>query len=124
MTREEDLLRFEKLWDQAFISNDYEQISRFMSEDWVIVGTSGGITDRESFLQWIRSGEVEHTRMDSDETRIKVYGNTGVVISKGTSAGNFKGVPFELYEWSMSIFLHDGKSWVCVATMLTDAKPK
>lgn len=41
MTREEDLLRFEELWDQAFITNDYGQISRFMSEDWVIVGTSG-----------------------------------------------------------------------------------
>lgn len=124
MTREEELLEFGESWDQAFVSNDYKQISTFMSDDWVIVGTSGGITSKETFLEWIKSGEVLHTRMDSEETRIKVYGNTGIVISKGTSAGNYKGVPFSLYEWSMSVFLHDGKKWICVATMLTNAKPE
>jgi ketosteroid isomerase-like protein len=123
MTLEEELLKFVTQWDKAMVSNDVEEIGKFMSEDWVIVGTAGGVTDRSSFLEWIRSGDVVHTRMDADETRIKVYGNTGVVITRGTSAGNYSGEPFSLYEWSLNVFIYDGKNWLCVATMLTDAKP-
>ncbi|MFN0158088.1 MAG: nuclear transport factor 2 family protein [Bacteroidota bacterium] len=62
--------------------------------------------------------------MDSDEIRIKIYGNTGVVTSRGTSAGKYKGNPFELYEWSSSVFIRTQEKWICVLTMLTTATKK
>ena len=60
--------------------------------------------------------------MDSDETSIKFYEDTGIVTSRGTSAGNYKGQSFELYEWSTSIFIRKNGQWLCVHTMLTPAK--
>ena len=121
MGTEEDLILFGKQWDEAMVKNNADEIASFMSDDWVIVGTEGGITSKASFLQFIESGDLTHSRMDADESRVRIYGDTGVVISRGTSAGNYKGQPFSLYEWSTSIFIYKQGKWSCVLTMLTPA---
>jgi ketosteroid isomerase-like protein len=118
---EQDLINFANQWDEAMVTNDAERISTYMSDDWVIVG-SDGIKSKSVFLEWIRSGTVTHNRMDSDEVNVKIYGNTGIIISRGTSAGTYNGQPFSLYEWSTSIFLKNEGKWLCVLTMLTIAK--
>ncbi|NEU09178.1 alpha/beta fold hydrolase [Flavihumibacter sp. R14] len=121
MKPEAELLLFGQQWDRAMEANDAAIIGEFMSDDWVIVGTEGGITSKADFLEAISSGDLTHNRMDSDETRIKVYDNTAVVTSRGTSAGEYKGQPFHLYEWSTSMFIKQGEKWSCVLTMLTPA---
>ena len=122
MDLKQSLIHFGSRWDEAFVSNDPEKISEFMSDDWTIIGTEGGITSKKSFMQSITSGDVIHTRMDSDKTVVNIYENTGIVTSRGTSAGYFKGQPFELYEWSTSVFIRSNDSWSCVVTMLTPAR--
>lgn len=121
MNSKETLIQFVQEWDSAMVSNNVEVIGRFMSDDWIIVGTEGGITTKSEFLDSIRSGEVWHNRMDNDFTQTRVYGDTGVVTARGTSAGKFKGQEFSLYEWSTSVFVYRNNSWSCVHTMLTAA---
>jgi ketosteroid isomerase-like protein len=121
MTTEEELLQFSKDWDKAMVSNDVAEIGKFMSDDWVIIGTEGGITSKASFLEWIRSGDVSHHTMDSDEVRVRVYGHAGMITARGTSAGKYKGTDFTLYEWSTSVFIRKGEQWLCELTMLTPA---
>ena len=121
MSAEDELLQLGKEWDEAMIGNNPDEIGKFMSDDWVIVG-SEGMTTKFEFLKSIRSGDLTHSRMDSDETSIKVHGRMAVVISRGTSAGKYKGQPFDLYEWSSSVFIFRDKQWICVHTMLTPAR--
>lgn len=118
---EEELIEFGKLWDKAIVSHDAVQIAKFMSQDWVITG-SDGITPKSVFLELIINGTLTHNRMDADESNVRIYAQTGIVISRGTSAGTFKGQPFEFYEWSTSIFIWEEGKWLCVSTMITPAK--
>src|SRR5688572_14156410 len=104
MNTEEELLSIGRAWDEAMVSNQVDEIEKFMSDDWVIVGTEGGITSKKSFLENIHSGILTHSRMDSEESHIKVYGDAAIVISRGTSAGKYSGQPFHFYEWSTSVF--------------------
>ncbi len=90
MTIEEELLQFGSAWDKAMVSNNADEIGKFMSDDWIIVGTEGGITTKSDFLLIIESGHLTHNRMDSDETHVKVYGKAAIVTSRGTSAGKYK----------------------------------
>lgn len=115
---EQELQEFTKRWDEAMVTNDADEIAKFMSDDWVIIG-SDGITNKSTFLGWISSGSVTHNRMDSDELKIKLYGDTGIVISRGTSAGTYDGNDFSLYEWSTSVLRKNNGTWLCVLTMLT-----
>ena len=98
-TEKQELLEFSKRWDEAMVSNDADEIAKFMSEDWKIVG-SDGITSKSSFLQFISSG---------------------IFVSRGTSAGTYNGENFSFYEWSTSIFIKAEGTWRCVLTMLTPA---
>jgi hypothetical protein len=62
--------------------------------------------------------------MDSDEISIRLYENMAFAVSRGTSAGNYNGESFSLYEWSTSIFLKTERQWLCVLTMVTPANDK
>ena len=114
------LLDFSKHWDEAMIGNDANKIAEFMSDDWKIISTDG-ITSRASFLEFISSGVLTHNRMDSDETDVSIYGNTGILVSRGTSAGTYRGENFSFYEWSTSFFIRTESNWLCVLTMITPA---
>jgi hypothetical protein len=118
----EELMVLCRQWDKAIESNDALEIGKFMSSEWVIVGTEGGITDKSSFLGFVQSGILFHSRMDFEDIKVDVYQNTGIVISKGTSAGTYRGEDFSYYEWSTSVFIKKDRSWLCVLTMLTPAK--
>ncbi len=122
MGTKDELIQFGKHWDQAIENNDVNEISKFMASDWVIVGTDGGITSKSSFLDWISSGDLVHNRMDFEDIRVQLYENTGVVTSRGTSGGTYKGQPFSFYEWTTSVYILENGKWRCVLTMLTPAK--
>jgi ketosteroid isomerase-like protein len=117
-TEQDELINCVQRWDEAMVTNNSDEIAQFMSEDWVIVG-SDGITSKHDFLESISSGMVTHHTMNSDEMNIRMYGDTGIVISRGTSAGTYKGNEFSLYEWSTNVFRKVDGSWFCVLTMLT-----
>lgn len=109
-------------WDRTIEGNDATEIGKFMSDSWVIVGTGGGITSKPHFLDFIKSGDLYHTRMDFEDIKVDLHDNTGIVISRGTSSGTYKGEAFSYYEWSTSIFIERQGSWLCVLTMLTPAQ--
>lgn len=118
---ENELLNFSLAWDKAIADNDVDEMRSFMSEDWVCVATDGGITRLDDFISGIANGDLVHTEMSTEESRVRVYGNSGVVTGKGYSKGLYKGKPFSVYEWSTSFFVFNGERWKCVLTMLTEA---
>jgi len=117
-----ELLQFGRDWDEAIAANDVERMSSYMDESWVIVG-SGGITSKENFLASVRNGDLHHTKMDFEDVRVEVYGDTGIVTSKGVSAGNYKGHFFSSNEWTTSVYINKNGRWTCVLTMLTAVGP-
>ena len=116
-----ELVKFSDEWDKAMLENDVNRIGSFMADDWVIVATEGGITSKTAFLQYIKPGGLLHDKMDFKNIKVVIYGDTGVVVARGTSAGSFKEEAFSYHEWSTSIYRRNGNSWLCVLTMLTPA---
>src|SRR6187402_1182513 len=110
----EELTRLGKQWDNAIQHNDVLKMGKFMAADWVILGTEGGITSKPDFLDYIRSGDLVHNKMDFEDIRVEVYENTGVVTSRGTSSGTYKGEPFSYYEWSTNVYVKNYGRWMCV----------
>jgi ketosteroid isomerase-like protein len=116
-----ELVQFSEDWDRAMMENDVNRIGSFMADDWVIVATEGGITSKTAFLQYIKPGGLLHDKMAFENFKVEIYGDTGVVVARGTSAGTFKEDAFSYYEWSTSIYRKTGNGWRCVLTMLTPA---
>jgi ketosteroid isomerase-like protein len=116
---EEEVLRVEKGFVDAIARNDPEGIERFVADDWIIINADGGIIDKERFLGVVNSGALTHEMMESDDVRIRVYGDSAVVSALTRSKGKFMGQEFSMRERSTDVFVRLEGHWRCVLTQLT-----
>jgi ketosteroid isomerase-like protein len=113
-----ELTKLLKDWGQAIISNDAEQIGRFATDDWVIVGETG-LFERGQFLAAIEAGDLTHEAFEVDVARVRTYGDTAVVTAHVTNNGTWQGQPFTADEWSTDVYVKQGNGWLCAHTQLT-----
>jgi ketosteroid isomerase-like protein len=116
---EAELIAVAQEWDRAMVRNDAEEIGRYMGDDWILVGSDGSMSDKATFLGLVRSGALTHDVMESRDFRIRVYGNTAVLLARGVSGGKYQGQAFREVERSSNVFVKQGGRWRCVLTHLS-----
>lgn len=116
---EEEVLKVEKGFADAIAKNDSESIERFVTDDWIIINSDGGIIEKERFLEVIKSGALTHEVMQSDDIRVRVYGDSAVVSALTRSKGKFMEQEFTTHERSTDVFVRRDGQWRCVLTQLT-----
>ncbi len=116
---EEELLKLEEQFAEAIIKNDPGAIERLVADDWIIINADGGIIDKERFLGVIKSGTLTHEMMESDNMRVRVYGDSAVVTALTRTKGKFMGQEFSTHERATDFFVRFNGQWRCVLTQLT-----
>ena len=106
-------------WDRAMVSNDADAIGGFMADDWIIIGADGDTTDKATFLEQIRSGNLMHDTMTTSDIRVRRYGNVAILLATGVSAGTIDGQHFHEHERQSNVFLRTDEYWRCVLTHLS-----
>lgn len=116
---EEELIALANAWDRAMVQNDTDAIGRYMADDWTIVGPDGSMSDKARFLGLVKSGALTHDVMQSEDFRIRVYGDTAVLLARGVSGGAYMGHAFREEELSSNVFVKQQGLWKCVLTHLS-----
>ena len=119
MTAEEELLKLEKEFAEAIVRNDFESIGRLVTDDWIIIDPKGEIVDRTRFFEVIKSGALTHDTMESEDFRVRVYGDSAVVTAITSTKGKFMGQEFSTQERATDVFVKRDGRWQCVLTHLT-----
>lgn len=108
-------------WAAAIVANDAERIAAFMADEWVIVSESG-ITDRDTFLAFVTSGDLTHSAMQAiTPPRVRVHGDTAVVTARITNTAHYGGDRFDADEWTTDVFVRRDGHWRCVLSHITPA---
>ena len=110
---QEDILKLEKEFSQAIVKNDAEAVARFLADDWIIIDPDGGTIDRAQFLAVIRSGYLTHEAIESDDIRVRIYGNTAFVTALTRTKGKFSGQGFNTQECATDVFVKQDGQWQC-----------
>ena len=116
---EDELLKLERAFADAIIKNDLESIGRIVADDWIIVDPNGEIVDRTRFFEVIKSGALTHDIMESEDFRVRVYGESAVVTAITSTKGKFMGQEFSTRERATDAFVKRDGRWQCVLTHLT-----
>jgi ketosteroid isomerase-like protein len=116
---EEELLKVEKEFAQAIVSNDLEGIGRIVADEWIIIDANGDIVERTRFFEVIKSGALTHDLMESEDFRVRVYGDGAVVTGLTRTKGKFMGQEFSTQERATDVFVKRDGRWQCVLTQLT-----
>jgi len=119
MTAEEELLKLEKEFAEAIVKNDLEGVERLVVDDWIIIGPDGEIVERARFFEVIKSGAMTHDTMESEDFRIRIYGDSAVVTGITRAKGKFMGQEFSTQERASDVFVKRDGRWQCVLTHLT-----
>jgi ketosteroid isomerase-like protein len=120
MQKEEDaVLRLEEEFSRAIIKNDAGAVERFLADDWIIIDPDGSIIDRARFLGVIESGVLTHEMMESENTRVRIYGNAAIVTALTTTKGKFSGQAFTTQERATDVFVKQNGRWLCALSQLT-----
>jgi ketosteroid isomerase-like protein len=121
---EEELLKLESAFADAIIKNDLESIGRIVADDWIIVDPNGEIVDRTRFFEVIKSDALTHDIMESEDFRVRVYGESAVVTAITSTKGKFMGQEFSTRERATDVFVKREGRWQCVLTHLTRFRTK
>src|SRR4029453_9625810 len=116
---EEELLKLEATFAEAIVKNDLEGIGRLVADDWIIIDPNGEIVDRTRFFEAIKSGALTHDVMESEDFRVRVYGDSAVVTGITRAKGKFMGQEFRTQERATDVFVKRDGRWRCVLTHLT-----
>jgi ketosteroid isomerase-like protein len=117
--QEEEVLSLEEQFSQAIVKNDAGAVGRFLADDWIIIDADGGIIERARFLGVIESGLLTHEMMKSDDTRVRIYGDTAIVTALTTTRGKFSGQPFTTQERATDVFVRQNGRWLCALSQFT-----
>ena len=115
----EELLKLEKAFAEAIVENDPQTVARFVADDWIIIGPDGEIVDRARFFEVIKSGALTHDTMQSEDFRVRVYGDSALVTGITRTKGKFMGQEFSTQERATDVFIKRDGRWQCVLTHLT-----
>ncbi len=116
---EQELLKLEQVFAEAILKNDVEALGRVVTDDWVIIDPNGEIIDRTRFFEVIKSGALTHDRMESEDFRVRIYGDSAVVTGITSTKGKFMGQEFSTRERATDVLVKRDGSWRCVLTHLT-----
>lgn len=116
---EEELLKIEKEFAETIVCNDLERLGRVVADDWIIIDPNGEIVDRARFFEVIKSGFLTHEAMESEDLRVRIYGDSAVVTAVTRTKGKFMGQDFSTQERATDVFVKRDGRWRCVITHLT-----
>ena len=116
---EEELLKVEKEFAETIVNNDLEGLGRVVADDWIVIDPNGEIVDRARFFEVIKSGSLTHEIMESEDLRVRIYGDSAVVTAVTRTKGKFMGQEFSTQERATDVFVKRGGRWRCVTTHLT-----
>ena len=117
--RQEEILELEKKFGKAMIQNDTDAIGRLLSNDWIIIDPDGKVIDRSRFLAVIKSGALKHEAMDSEDIRVRTYGDTATVTAVTHTRTKYLDKEFTTHERATDVFAKQSGRWQCVLTHLT-----
>jgi ketosteroid isomerase-like protein len=116
---EEEVLAVADEWAEAMVSNDADRIAWFLADEWVIVHEKG-VSERETLLGLIRSGDLTHSRFaKKGDVRVRIYGETALFTGRLLNTAHFEGNTFEADEWTTDFFVRREGRWVGVLSHTT-----
>jgi ketosteroid isomerase-like protein len=121
---EQVLMKIQHEWAEARVKGDSSYARRVEANDCTIVWPDGSIVNKQQDLQTM-TGDIVFTEFKIDDLRVRLYGDTGIVVGQGTIRAH-KGKQALLrgkFVWT-DTFAKQGGEWKVLASQITPVLEK
>ncbi len=77
----------EQKWRDAIISNNVSEMDHLLADDYIGISANGTVETKAQALALRKAGTVRITKLDLNDLKVRVYGDTAVVTSQAELAG-------------------------------------
>jgi ketosteroid isomerase-like protein len=112
---EQELLRANREYDEALVRGDIVVLERLYSDEFVYTTPDGEVRDKAHQLAFTRTGDVRLESGQSDDVRVRVYGNTAVMTGRFTAKGKLKDRNINIRERYTAVWVKRKGRWRLVA---------
>ena len=123
-TAEQELVRLENTWNDAFVKHDWAFIDHILADDHLMTDFEGTIIAKAEFLRRLKTGEETYTSVVGENIKARVYGDAAVVMGLNTEKSQYKGKDTSgKYQWTDTWVKKAGR-WQCVASHVSKIAAK
>lgn len=116
---QQTLMQMERDWTKAALSKDAAAIDKIIADDWAAIDFEGKTETKAQALADLKSASSTLQSIDLGEMKVKVFGNTAVVMGSDTEKSTYKGKDSSgKYAW-MDVFVNRNGKWQAVASEST-----
>ena len=124
MTVEQTLAQVEHELSDAMVKGDTAALIKYFDAREVITDPGGMLMNKAQAIAMFKSGDLKFESMKIDDVKVRLFGNTAIVIYRTNDKGSFKGQAFEgQSRWTDTFIKMNGK-WVIVAAQGTPIMPQ
>jgi ketosteroid isomerase-like protein len=74
-------------WRQAIISNDVNKMDHLLADDYIGISANGTVETKAQALAQRKTGTMRIVKLDINDLKVRVYGDTAVVTSRADLQG-------------------------------------
>jgi ketosteroid isomerase-like protein len=117
----EELMRLERVWNQAHEKGDVKPLEQLWADDIEIVVPKTAVMTRSEALEVFRSGRMTFDHYDTSDLKVRVYGEAAVVTGRLTRGRSLLGVT-TTEDWRFTkVYARQSGRWRVVAFHASDA---
>jgi ketosteroid isomerase-like protein len=119
---EKAIIQMEKDWTEAGIKKDAAAFDRIVADDWISVDFEGNVVNKAAAIADLKSGASSSASVDLGELKVRVYGDTAIVIGSDTEKSTYKGKDSSgHYVWT-DVFVKRNGRWQAVSSQSVKTK--
>ncbi len=116
----EEVLAAEEEWTQAHLETDVVALERLMHPDYTIIKPNGDVWDKEKALASYVPGKRDWSEAGSSQHRVRIYGDTAIVIGVWKTKGVNNGEAFDYSARYTSLWVKEDNRLMIVSDQSTD----
>ena len=122
MNEENQLLKLDNEWNEAYPRRDVSALDRIIADDWVCIDGAGLVITKKQLLERVESSATFFDPYKFDEISLRMFGDAAIVTGRlsGTKRGNDG--TFYLEQRYTRVYVKRNDRWQSVATQVTVVK--
>lgn len=117
----EELLRLEKVWNDAHLKGDAETLAWLWSDDLQVIVPKMPVMTKSDALAFARSGRMKFEKYATSNVRVRFFGDAAVVTGEMKRSRTLNGQSVD-DDWQFTkVYLRKGRGWQVVIFHASDA---
>lgn len=109
------LIKLNNLYDKALINHDTAVLNRIYAEEFVYTNPEGKVLNRQDQITSIAVSEMKWENGQSEDVKVRVYGDMAVMTGAFMAKGNYRGNPLTIHERFTAVWIKKDTTWQMVA---------